>query len=61
MKKNISILLLSLMFGAVSFAQTKIVKPIKVKTDVSSEKHLSSSILVRSFFSETLAAENNII
>ena len=46
MKKNISILLLSLMFGAVSFAQTKIVKPIKVKTDVSSEKHLSSSILL---------------
>lgn len=46
MKKLIAILLLSLVKGTGSFAQNAASKPKNVSTNVKSEKHLSSSILL---------------
>ncbi|PSL31136.1 strictosidine synthase [Dyadobacter jiangsuensis] len=46
MKKIIAILLLAFVAGRATFAQNAASKPEKVNTDVRSEKHLSSSILL---------------
>lgn len=46
MKKTIAILLLSFVAGTLSFAQNGASKPKKVATNVQSEQHLSSSILL---------------